>query len=444
MSFARARAVADAILFEGYALYPYRPSSRKNMLRWQFGVIAPRRWAEDEGGESWWMETQCLVELQERSTAPQEDNAGEPAPSPALIAKLRFLRLRQRRVLAPSPVESIDVDGRLLVAWDEGEPHEIEVTRGLGEAGQHRFELSGDAEEEAVARADGTLGARVEMRRSRIAGCVDVSWEPVAAARPCVRLRLRVDNRTELGAGASRQDAMASSLLGAHVLLAVAGGDFVSLIDPPGWAEAAASACKNVRAFPVLAGEAGTRGVVLASPIILYDYPGVAPESPGDLFDATEIDEILTLRTRALTDSEKREACAADRRVAALIARTDSLSDAALGRLHGQWRTGDPLGEGQVAVQPSEARDRACAEFTAGDRIRLRPGSRPSDAQDMFLDGRTATVRLVMRDVEGRVCLAVTVDEDPAAELCAAAGRFHYFYIDEIERADALGTVTSS
>jgi hypothetical protein len=418
MSFARARAVADALLFEGYALYPYRPSSRKNVSRWQFGIVAPRRWAEDEGGESWWMETQCLVELRE----------GQPAPARAqLVAQLRFLRLRQRRVLAPSPVESIDIDGRLLVAWDEGDLQEIQFSGDLGENGEHRFDLPGDLQEEAVARADGTLGARVELRRSPIAGCVQVAWEPVAAARACMKLRVRVENRSELGPGASRKDAMASSLLGAHLLLSVVGGDFVSLIDPPAWASAAAAGCKNVRAFPVLAGDAGARGVALASPIILYDYPAVAPESPGDLFDATEIDEILTLRTRALTDAEKREACATDSRIAALIARSDSLPDSALEQLHGRLSS--------AHAEPHLAGPRC--EFSAGDRVRLRPGRRPSDAQDMFLDGRTATVRLVMRDVDGRVCLAVTVDEDPAAELCVEAGRFHYFYVDEIERADA-------
>ena len=59
----------------------------------------------------------------------------------------------------------------------------------------------------------------------------------------------------------------------------------------------------------MLAGDGGPDGqtsdVVLASPIILYDHPAVAPESAGALFDATEIDEILTLRVLTLTEEEK-------------------------------------------------------------------------------------------------------------------------------------------
>src|SRR5262245_5893508 len=62
-----------------------------------------------------------------------------------------------------------------------------------------------------------------------------------------------------------------------------------------------------VRALPVLVGSEPERDCMLASPIILYDYPSVAAESPGDLYDGAEIDEILTLRILALTDDEKDE-----------------------------------------------------------------------------------------------------------------------------------------
>jgi hypothetical protein len=436
VTFDRARAVADAVLFEGYALYPYRPSSRKNMSRWQFGVLAPRGWAEDDGGESWWMQAECLVALPDGAAAPPPALS---SPRAGVAARLRFLRLRRRRVLAPAPVPFVEVDGRLLVAWDEGDLCEIDVERVLDEPAEHRFELAADAEDETIARSDGTIGARVERRRSRIDGCVGIEWEPVDARVRCVKLRVRVENRTAWGAGGSRDEAMASSMLGAHMLLSVTGGEFVSLIDPPAWATTAAAGCKNVRAFPVLVGPSGTRTVALASPIILYDYPEVAPESPGDLFDSTEIDEILTLRTRALTDAEKREACASDARVAALITRTDALPDAVLERLHGALRRAD--GSAVPSFSFGSALCEHAAPFCAGDKVRLRPGRRPTDAQDMFFDGHTATVRLVMRDVGGRVCLAVTVDEDPAAELRRARGLFHYFYVDEVERVDVATSV---
>ena len=72
-------------------------------------------------------------------------------------------------------------------------------------------------------------------------------------------------------------------------------GEFVSLLEPPPQFESAAAACRNVGTWPVLAGEGGRRDTMLSSPIILYDYPQIAPESPGDLFDGTEIDEILVV-----------------------------------------------------------------------------------------------------------------------------------------------------
>jgi hypothetical protein len=181
--------------------------------------------------------------------------------------------------------------------------------------------------------------------------------------------------------------------------------------------------------YPVLAGDRGKRDLVLASPIILYDYPEVAPESPGDLYDATEIDEILLLRTRAMTPDEKREACAADPRIAALVARADAMSPESMERLHGTFRALRPDGHptGRAPAGPR------IEGFGPGDRVRLHPGGRRADAQDMFVEGRTATVRSVLRDVGGRVCLAVTVDDDPAAELYLERGLYQYFYADEVE-----------
>src|SRR5258708_10534432 len=79
------------------------------------------------------------------------------------------------------------------------------------------------------------------------------------------------------------------------------------MTDPPEWAAGEVAACVNTGTWPVQAGPADCRDLMLSSPVILYDHPEVAPESAGDLFDATEIDEILTLRTLALTDAERRQ-----------------------------------------------------------------------------------------------------------------------------------------
>jgi hypothetical protein len=250
---------------------------------------------------------------------------------------------------------------------------------------------------------------------------------------------------------------------------------FLSLLDPPEWAKPPAEACRNLHTWPVLIGEEGRRDAMLSSPIILYDHPTIAPESPGDLFDATEIDEILTLRTMALTEAEKREARATDERAAAIIDRVDNMPPEMLERLHGAVRylrgvegegTLDPHlpvhgaptgrvadgGEGgdRLSTAPEElvpwwdpGADRTVSPETdgvvvagvtvaKGSRVRLRPGQR-ADAQDMFLAGREATVEAVFLDVDGNRHLAVTLDEDPAADLQRWHGRYLYFSPDEVE-----------
>ena len=77
---------------------------------------------------------------------------------------------------------------------------------------------------------------------------------------------------------------------------------------------------------------------MLSSPIILYDYPQIAPESPGDLFDGAEIDEILTLRILTMTDEEKREMRKTDERARKMLERTESLPMEHLMKLHGTLR----------------------------------------------------------------------------------------------------------
>jgi len=128
------------------------------------------------------------------------------------------------------------------------------------------------------------------------------------------------------------------SLVSAHVRLGVTDGQFVSLLEPPQSLSDLAGSCQNVGAWPVLVGAAGERDTMLASPIILYDYPQIAPESPGDLFDGTEIDEILALRIMTMTDDEKSEMRNSDDRARKILERTETLPMQHLMKLHGTLR----------------------------------------------------------------------------------------------------------
>jgi hypothetical protein len=255
--------------------------------------------------------------------------------------------------------------------------------------------------------------------------------ETVAAARPLLRLRVRVENVTPWGhPGARRDTVLPASCLSTHLLLSLSGGEFVSLLDPPDWAAEAAGACRNTRAYPVLAGEPGERDLVLAAPIVLYDHPRLAPESPGDFFDATEIDELLALRTATLGEAEKREARATDPRVAELVDRVEALPPELLGRLHGAMRD---LERAEMVPRPTPSPGPPRPPYRVGDKVTLRPGIRRTDAQDLLYAGHAATIREVKHDVDDGVWLAVTVDADPAAALHQAYGRYHYFRPDEVE-----------
>jgi hypothetical protein len=404
--------VADAVLYEGYALYPYRASSPKNRVRWQFGVLAPRGWSEGEGpsAERWWQETQVLLER------------ADPHDRARLIGRCRFLQLRRRDATATAP------------AWDEGDPQEVDFSFAVaGDSANHEqvvsFLIPGSTQ-----TRDGAI-----HHRWPISGVVRLTVEPVATPHPLLKLRLRVENLTAWTLpGAPRDEAMCGSMLGCHLMISAPAGGFVSLLDPPPWAAEAAAGCRNIGTYPVLAGRRDRRDLVLSSPVILYDYPAVAPESPRDLYDATEIDEILTLRILTLTDDEKREARATDPRLRALIDAAERVGPEDLARLHGGARPMDEMPAPRAPVERPAPLQLHVGATTVrpGSRVRLHPGPRRTDAQDMFLDGMTATVETIMRDVENRDCLAVTLDDDPGAELWRWQRRFLYFHPDEVEPLD--------
>jgi hypothetical protein len=354
-SWEAACAVADAVLYEGYLLYPYRRSSPKNRVRWQFGVLAPRTWVEAHrpGGEivagsadAWRQRTECLLEAE---------------PGARLRVCLRFLQPQRRSVRVRGAdgafveVDELEVDGERHLTFDEAVPTEFDIDVDVACPGEHveLIALPGAEDTEPL----GDAAARVVRTRSPLSARLRLSIADAAAPLPLRRLRVEVENTvTDQDADAPRAQALRRSLVATHCLLAVDGGGFLSLLDPPAWAADAAAACTNLHTFPVLAGPQGRRDVVLSSPIIMYDHPGVAPESPGDLFDAGEIDEILSLRTLTLTDEEKREARATDLRAKAIVDRVDALPKEIFARLHGAVRSLQPVSESTPqAANPIES-----------------------------------------------------------------------------------------
>jgi hydrogenase maturation protease len=313
--------IADAVLYEGYLLYPYRPSV-KNRQRWTFGGLYPRSYSEAHAGtDHWTSQTECLVE------------AGEDA---RLGVRVRFLHLQLRRVEGPVLAGP--------TTWQEAVEREVDAGEHAAGALADRpvvrhFAFPARREEERLADRE----SLVIREQQAICGAVEVSAE--RTAKSLYKLTVRVRNDTPLPDACldDRDDAVLRALVSTHAILGARDGAFVSMIDPPVPWRLVAATCRNVGTWPVLVGEPGARDTMLSAPIILYDYPQVAPESPGDLFDATEIDEILTLRILTLTEDEKRAMSEVDERARALLDRTESLAREQLMALHGTIRGLRPL-----------------------------------------------------------------------------------------------------
>lgn len=364
------------LLHEGYALYPYRASALKNRMRFTFGTLYPRSYTEHEGSDR----SSIALELPIRGNADTR-----------LVVDLIFLLV----------VET----GNGPDAWQQGIEQRVRI-------------------------ADGTLAAfraseSIVIERGSVRAAADIRIDFVRDG--IHRLHVDVENCTWFEPLPSRRTALAVAMASTHLLVHASGGEVVSLLDPPAELGDVVASCRSSGVFPVLVGNPERRDTMLASPITLYDYPMLAPESPGDLYDATEIDEILTLRVLTLTDAERAELAKTDPRVQALLERTAALSPAELERMHGRIRSD------RTALVPAPG---GAVRIGPGDRVRLRPRRR-ADAFDLLLDGKMARVEAVEQDFDDRLLVAVTLEDDPGRDLGGQGlpGHRFFFHPEEVEKA---------
>jgi hypothetical protein len=486
----QARQVADAILYEGYLLYPYRASAQKNQERFQFGVLMPPAYRTVDEYEPSAAQTECVLEC--------------PADANVTVV-VRFLQLQRRTVAAGSPGAGFRPVSSLLAGevehtpWDEAAEQEQQAAASLSEllggGAEIEFTVPGSTEHEDVTGPGGEIAGWLTRRRETLRGVIRLSAERLPGPYGALRLRVVLENRTDPGTPLIRRsDGLPYALIAAHCLIAVPGGRFLSMTAPPEWAAAEVGRCVNTATWPVLAGPPDCTELMFSSPVILYDHAEIAAESAGQLFDSTEIDEILTLRTLTLTDEEKRAARATDPRAAELLDRLDHLPPEMIERMHGAIRylnpargpaTGpaavpewtevpewaDSLPETAAGQGGAPPQDRGAVPDPAvagqapwwdpgadssvspetdhimiggvrvarGSRVRMSPGTRRADAQDLFLTGRIALVEAVLFDVDGHAHLALLPDDDPDADIHRGQGRFLYFAPDEVEPLGADG-----
>lgn len=471
--FGPAKSIADAVLYEGYVLYPYRASSSKNQLRWQWGIVGPPGAREDGVGEEPTMRADLVVEHTGQAIAE---------------LRLRFLRVVHRQVERRGGhgwerIETATIADETYVSFDDAEELEVDTTVVVG---THRADATVDfgfENSEDIEMLD--PDHRVVRRRGRLVGEFRTRLEPVTDEAMLVSVEVLNTTPWE---GETRDDANGASLIGAHVMGAVAtppsatspaSASFLSVVDPPAEHAAVVQHCDSHRLWPVVIGGAQRAPLVLASPVILGDQPQIAPESRDTFYDGLEIDELLTLRVMTMTDEEKAEARATHPRAAAVVDRVDSMEEDELAGLHGAVRAIDDTGARDVPIPDVVIPDVVIPDDTDGDfdfpvivgdgfegdetespwwdpgtDARFSPGSdgvvirghpisrgavvrlhpsRRADAHDLFYRDRTATVAAILHDVDGSVHVAVTIDDDPAAEINDMTGRFLYFAPEEIE-----------
>ncbi len=344
--FAPARAIADAVLYEGYVLYPYRASADKNRIRWQWGVVGPAGAHADGVGEAPAMAADLVVET---------------STTASVRLRLRFLQVVSRTIerldtTGPVTIGSVTIGEETHISFDDAEERMVEAAVAVG-AGRGetvtRFHFDEDEAIVALGQADGSPH-RLVRRRRHLSGELLVRAERVDAGSHLIHATVRNTTPWE---GGDRDDASHRSFVGAHILGFVDGGAFVSTLDPPAEHLAAVDRCEPDRLWPVLVGGERRAPMVLGSPVILYDQPEIAPESQGSFYDGLEIDELLSLRVMTMTDAEKAEARATDPRSAAIVDRVESMSDDDLARLHGAVRDPDPpqTRSGRSSVAPDGA-----------------------------------------------------------------------------------------
>jgi hypothetical protein len=303
------RRIADAVLYEGYMLWPYRKSALKNQQRFTFGGVYPPAWQQDASS----VQTQALM------------HGGEDAQ---IDVRVRFLHVVRRQVLraasptgAREPVEELIAGGQRFVSWDEAVERELAPGAIEIAAGERLEEIDGGA----IERSWQALHGEISLARERVAEGLS-------------RVTVLVANTTPWSGGA-REEALRHTLCSTHVVMrASGGGEWVSSTDPPAQLREQADACENSGLWPVLVGEPDDRSTLLASPIILSDHPEIAPESPGDLFDSGEIDQMLVLNILAMTDEERSAMRASDPRAQEILERTEALTDEQITRLNGAVR----------------------------------------------------------------------------------------------------------
>lgn len=397
-----AERLAQSLLYEGYALYPYTPAATKNATPTPFGIAYPTAYANAQ---------------------------------PAAFDHVRI-------ELVALPEDGAEIEGAGLFLLPEGTRHQ---------AAEKRLEVGpvpvAQLLDAPVDIADGAAAASMSAER------VDDD---------AVRVRFEIRNTTPLddeeAATMQRGEALRHALLSCHAMLGISAGRFASPIEDEGEIGAAVQACENVNAWPVLASPDDS--AALGAAVFLPDHPEISPQSRVNFFDNTEIEEALVLHVQALTDEERAAIDTQDPAVREMVERAEATTQEEILSMHGvmaptkasdsiafpEWTEPAEGEEPEPPVRPPPPGPADTAgenelvvdgkRFLRGGKVVLRPGV-DGDPYDKMMDGKIATVERIYLDLDGRAYFGVSIDEDPMSEILRDTGRYLFFFADEVDPVEA-------
>src|SRR5437763_995252 len=113
------RAIADAVLYEGYILWPYRRSALKNQRRFTFGGVYPPSHSARHPDDSSLMQSEVLLRAE---------------PEAEVAVTVRFLQVVRRTVArrkgeALEPVDELVAGGERHLSWEEATEREVPLAQ---------------------------------------------------------------------------------------------------------------------------------------------------------------------------------------------------------------------------------------------------------------------------------------------------------------------------
>ena len=436
--------IVNAVLYEGYILYPYRSSSIKNTgERFTFGRVHPKAYsAFQKGAEPCLVQTECLQRCRGNNSSVEVSiRFLHPLAREVGVLLSRWKEPSQGATPSYRVVPELEIGGKIHQTWQEAVEREVKLAPIQLKAGCcntviEPFMFPGSQRLEPITDEAGKTLAVIARRQEALEGVLEVKVKSVAD--DCFKLVVHILNLTPLSIAdlASPESVMMRTFASTHTILHAKGGEFVSLIDPPADLKQLAADCRNIGTWPVLVGDDKRRpcDTMLSSPIILYDYPEIAPESGGDFCDGTEIDEMLALRVMTMTDGEKHRMTSVDAFARKILERTQKMTPNQLSRLHGALRDFKEVERGPETNRRVESAIANGISVKIGDRVKIRPNCR-ADAFDLVLAGKTGIIEALEQDAEDKIHLAIVLEDDPGKDLGMMRQPGHRFFygLDEIE-----------